>query len=161
VLNKGVWSHEDELSFPLLSESLGKGSFKKPEQFSEEGTVPIKISVVSLDSIFGDQSIDLLRMDIEGAEIEAIKGATKILQNPTIKVVLEWTPEIADRSESDELYDLMVGMGFDLYRITKQGCIKINSADQLHAQEALCRNGQRDIFCFRPHADPNFSPRVV
>lgn len=39
-----------------------------------------EISLVSLDEICGDKKIDMIKMDIEGFELQALKGAKKILK---------------------------------------------------------------------------------
>lgn len=71
-LNLGLWSKKDKLEFNTHGASssiffkLGKGKEI--------------INVISLDSL-GLDKIDLIKMDIEGAEIEALKGMKKTLKN--------------------------------------------------------------------------------
>ena len=45
---------------------------------SDEGEV--KVSVDAIDNFVGDSKIDLIKMDVEGAELKALEGAKKILK---------------------------------------------------------------------------------
>jgi hypothetical protein len=53
----------------------------------------IKIKTISIDEFCNEnniQKIDLIKLDIEGQELEAIKGSTKILKkNPQAKIIFE------------------------------------------------------------------------
>ena len=51
--------------------------------------------VVTLDSFFGSEKVDFIKMDIEGVELEAIEGAYQIIkqQSPTLAVCLYHKPE--------------------------------------------------------------------
>lgn len=77
LFNKGLWNIETTLYF---NSSLGSAS--KIEQNGEE-----KIETMKLDSII-DNKIDFIKLDIEGAEMEAIDGAFNIIikNKPTIAV---------------------------------------------------------------------------
>ena len=64
------------------------------------------IQIVSLDEVFENIEIDMLKIDIEGFELEALKGAEKILsaENPPILIV-ECTQETEHQDYSrEELY---------------------------------------------------------
>lgn len=66
----GLWSSAAQLSF----NSLGNGS----SMISEQGDSVI--DVISLDEVLDGRPITFLKMDIEGAELEALKGAQKTIR---------------------------------------------------------------------------------
>lgn len=66
----GLWSEKTELCF---IEEHGAGS-----RLGGMGT--IKVPVVSLDEVLGNEKVTFIKMDIEGAEMEALKGAQHIIQ---------------------------------------------------------------------------------
>jgi FkbM family methyltransferase len=68
VVNKGIWNKSESLSF---NSDLGSAS-----RIENEGT--LKIEVVSLDESL-DEKIDFIKLDIEGAEKNAILGAKRII----------------------------------------------------------------------------------
>ena len=66
----GLWSGKDELSF----NATGTGS----SSISRFGTV--KIQVTSLDEVLQGAPATFIKMDIEGAEMEALKGAENTIR---------------------------------------------------------------------------------
>lgn len=73
VLEKGLWKEEDQKGFER-DRQLGMAS-----QINENASITIDLD--TLDSIVSEHGEpDLVKMDIEGAEIEALKGAEKVLE---------------------------------------------------------------------------------
>lgn len=143
VYQTGLWSCDSELSFPLLGRGLGGASFKSPRQLASFPTVPVK--VVSLDSMFADKQVDFLRMDIEGAEIDVIKGASTILSGQRPTIIMEWIPGEGRAGEGAELFALLQEYGYRIYRITANGLAGIRHYDELNQQ--LASTDDRDILC--------------
>lgn len=80
LLNKGLWKKDDLLT--LSSKDYGSS-------FKEGGKD--KVEVVSIDSLMEKQKlkkIDFIKMDIEGAEIEAIIGAKNTLDKYSPKIAI-------------------------------------------------------------------------
>ena len=73
VFNYGVWSGMSELSF----ESAPNGEYGG-SRIAEKGNFVIK--TVALDEFLANKKIDIIKMDIEGAELEALKGAKNIIR---------------------------------------------------------------------------------
>lgn len=73
VFNLGIWSEESEISF----ESAPNGEYGG-SRISKQGTSVVK--TVALDKFLSDKKIDIIKMDIEGAELEALKGAKDIIK---------------------------------------------------------------------------------
>ncbi|MCM1217604.1 MAG: FkbM family methyltransferase [Lachnospiraceae bacterium] len=81
VFNIAVWDKQEKLSFE--ADRIGKvggkaikGSYNTTD-----------ISANALDNVIGDNRVDLITMDIEGAEIRALNGAKKIIN--------KWKPCLA------------------------------------------------------------------
>ncbi len=79
-INKAVWHKKDVLYFetPIKDNS----AFKASEINSVLGTDKDKIKVECnrIDELLGDNEITFIKMDIEGAELNALKGASKIIE---------------------------------------------------------------------------------
>jgi FkbM family methyltransferase len=76
IISQGLWSKNTTL--PLIS--MGSGSNLQPTS----GWDKQQVVVTTLDSALlslNVKNINLLTMDVEGAEIEALKGATSTLKN--------------------------------------------------------------------------------
>lgn len=85
LIKKGVWSENTTLKFMSAKD--------KPRSFlfDEAGEGIIEIPVVSIDSELKELKIgkvDFIKMDVEGAEIEAVKGAVRILANNKVDLAI-------------------------------------------------------------------------
>jgi FkbM family methyltransferase len=77
-------------------------------------TVPVKI----LDDVMLNIEPLLIKIDVEGFETNVIKGASKVLSNPTLLAVLMELNGSGQRYGFDEseLHHVMLGYGFKTYR---------------------------------------------
>lgn len=74
----GAWESEDVLRF---TEEKGAGN-----GISQEGT--LSISVNSLDNCLKNEKVDYIKMDIEGAELSALKGARETILREKPKLAI-------------------------------------------------------------------------
>jgi FkbM family methyltransferase len=95
-----VYSHRTDLDFFVRNSYPGNSSIGEcsPEQLAPWFDTSEKVSVhaVSLDDYFLDKQpkIDLLKVDVEGAEPSVFEGARNILRlNPDIQILCEWSPD--------------------------------------------------------------------
>ncbi|MCL1994633.1 MAG: FkbM family methyltransferase [Defluviitaleaceae bacterium] len=95
LVNKGLFSKDDTLFFA----ALGIGSSKIDE------TAKTKVHVVSLDSFFKDKLYQptFIKMDIEGAELEALKGVESIIRTEKPKLAICVYHKIEDIYEIPEI----------------------------------------------------------
>lgn len=85
AINKGLWSSVEELSF---YEGLGGSS-----RIDREGRTVV--SVTTLDQELNKSRVTFIKMDIEGAEIPALKGAEMIIRDvkPKLAISIYHRPE--------------------------------------------------------------------
>ena len=86
IIEKAVWNRKKLLKLHLR-ESIGKHSLVPTKRRRE----CVKVQADTLDHILfrvGIKKVDFLKMDVEGAEIEALEGAKRILE-VTNKIVIE------------------------------------------------------------------------
>lgn len=84
LLRKGAWSQEGTLSFS--SNDQGSRIISSGEQ---------SIETTSIDALAGDVAVTFIKMDVEGAELEALKGAEKTirLRKPRLAICVYHKPE--------------------------------------------------------------------
>jgi FkbM family methyltransferase len=93
LVNSAVSSKNGKVNFEIIKGSTEVGALKLYEKFENRGEIR-KISVTSITleklfNMFNLNKIDLLKMDVEGTELEILKSAESIL--PKIKkVVVEY-----------------------------------------------------------------------
>lgn len=85
VMKKGLWSSRKELKFA--------NSAPARSGICESGDTTIQ--TISLDEVLKDEHATFIKMDIEGAELEALKGAAKIIgrDKPRLAICVYHKPE--------------------------------------------------------------------
>jgi FkbM family methyltransferase len=89
VVPKGVWSRKDKLKLLISSRSSEGNSFGKDDFMGDKST---DVEVDSLDNILqelGINRINFIKMNIEGAEIEALKGMDETLRDNNVNLAIE------------------------------------------------------------------------
>jgi hypothetical protein len=85
------------------------------------------VSITTLDAAaesFGIERIDLLKIDVEGAEPFVLKGARKLLEQRRVECLfVEFIIEFMEGMGADvgAVYQSLVEMGYDFYAITPEG----------------------------------------
>lgn len=104
LIERAVWTSNDELlTFGGLGGDAGS-------LFSKENCIQVK-SVRLSDFLKTFDSIDLLKIDIEGAEIEVIKDCSNALFNVQ-KVFVEYHSFSDHKQELDVILNIMTNQGF-------------------------------------------------
>ena len=74
-----------------------------------------RVAVVPLDEIV-DGDADLVKIDVEGAELDALGGMTRLLHNPRLQLIVEWHPRLQEAAgyAADALPRFLLERGFAL-----------------------------------------------
>jgi len=104
ILNLAIWSKPGELWF--MPQGADSGSI-----VSSETSGAIRIEAVSLAEILSNGPVDLLKMDIEGAECDVIVGAESALANVQ-RIFVEYHSFIGKAQRLDELLATLRRAGF-------------------------------------------------
>jgi len=105
AVNKGIWSRSGALKM-----DLGRGFVSLSE--SRAGDDGQAVDVVSLDEALADKRVDFIKMDIEGAEIEAVKGARKILSGNDVNMAIASYHVVSGMMSSVQLERLLKEYGY-------------------------------------------------
>ncbi|MGG1877319.1 FkbM family methyltransferase [Paenibacillus cisolokensis] len=128
IINKAVYSENKQLEF-LNSERFHAYSsiHEKPSDDNLLDTyTSVVIDAVALDEELKDiNSIDLLKIDIEGGEYNAFLGMMKLIEQKKIKrITFEWnSPMLGERAQPFLLIlsDLLNRLGGRLYFLNSEG----------------------------------------
>ena len=124
LFNAAVASQSAKLR--LRSDGLNRGDNRiVPGQFSASGT--IEVEATPLDLAIPDLKLDLLKVDVQGFELEVLRGAERLLQaNAGLVILIEFWPYGLRMAGStpEELLDLMRNAGFSLFRLSHAGTWK-------------------------------------
>lgn len=117
----------------------------KPDDFDKE----IDIDAVSIDDhLNGNLKVDIIKMDIQGFEMQAVKGMAKTFQNnPQLKLISEFWPYGLRKAGSSltEYYNFFKDLGFHVYLLKENSLQQLN-ADAVKALEPLGEEHYFNIF---------------
>ena len=91
----------------------------------------VRIDIVALDDYFKPgQRVDLIKMDIQGYELHALRGTKRVLaDNPTAKLLLEFWPYGLAQAGANwlELIDTLRTKNMSVSQITNYGLVPFHS----------------------------------
>src|SRR5438105_928355 len=116
-IGKSVWSSsgrfKPEVLFPWgVPKAMSTGW--RPEVEKEE------YEAVSLDDFFPTEKIDFVKMDIEGAEAQALLGMKNLIdRNPDFKMILEchWSYLSMFNSSTDKIWEFLKERNLSIYKL--------------------------------------------
>jgi FkbM family methyltransferase len=111
----------------------------------------ISVKAVSLDSLAaakGWPDVSFIKIDVQGAELRVLNGATALLERCKPAMFVEVDPEaLAEQGASlDQLYGLIVGAGYDIGVLDNLGNhqpVQINDVLRMTAENG----GYIDVLC--------------
>jgi FkbM family methyltransferase len=97
LIEKGVWSSETTMELSVAKENSGMNSFVIDQG---AGTSKISVPLTQIDTLvreLGLPRVDFIKLDIEGAEREALKGGMETLRRFRPRLMLEMYHRPDDR----------------------------------------------------------------
>lgn len=114
ILNKGIWNSKGELS--LYKESNQRNSLV--EELLDNVENSEKIEVDSIDNIlkkFEIKQVDFVTMEINAAEIEALKGMGNVLSQDNVRIIAAGWYEYNGKPAWKEMKKILEKNGFTVY----------------------------------------------
>ena len=94
---------------------------------------PFPIEMVTLDDYFkSGERVDFIKMDDQGYELHALRGARRVVrENPHIKLLLELWPYGLKQAGADwkEIIELLRDLSMDLMFVTTKGVMPFDARD--------------------------------
>ena len=121
-------------------DNLGMSSFQQPENYSGRRE---KVKVISIDDWFktsGLTKINLIKLDIEGSELAALKGMRAVLEEQRPVLIVEINPETLLQFELKpvDIYNYLNQFNFEGFLISENGILEhLNSNEINHTINVL------------------------
>jgi FkbM family methyltransferase len=133
IWHRAAWSSTTTLAFHQRVHYAANSSVGSvgAEGLSELGDTEAQVDVQAApvdDLLAGSRQVDVLKVDVEGAEVHAFTGLARTLDaNPGLTVMFEWAPEqLAQVGDTPEaLVDLLAGYGFG-FRLLEDDLARID-----------------------------------
>jgi FkbM family methyltransferase len=126
----------------FLGETSGHNSLFGPVSPSSSASRTVTVPVVRLsDVIGGDEAVTLLKIDVEGAELNVLEGSKLIIErNPDIALIVEFGPSHLRRCgyRSQDWLSAFTDLGLSYRAINEQtGELQEWSLEQLEAADSV------------------------
>ena len=110
LINKGVYSANTTLNFEITADQTGSYIFEDKDETADKNIVSIE--TLKLDDYVTEA--DYIKMDIEGSELEALKGAAELLKRCKPKLAICIYHKLDHYTDIAE-YILSLNLGYKLY----------------------------------------------
>ena len=117
-----------------VTDILGHSSFFQPGQTTEPA-IEIEVDVLPIDDlVHPGERVDLVKIDVEGAELAVLDGMTRIIaENPHLAIIAEYGPTHLKRNQitSSQWFAAFESCGFQPFVIDELSgaCVRANLSD--------------------------------
>lgn len=115
--NLALSDSSGEISFNYVKSNPAYSGIQKRQYPGEEKVEEISVKTERLDSIISDSlKIDLIKIDVEGAEMQVLRGSEKLLKRDKPVVVFEHGLGAADHynTKPEEVHAFLLGQGLQV-----------------------------------------------
>jgi FkbM family methyltransferase len=117
-------------------------------------TAVLRVPVVPLDDLV-DGTADVVKLDVEGAELDVLEGMPRLLRARHAVLIAEWHPKLQRLAgyEPDALPRWLIERGFKLQAVSHVGVRALDAADVTALGKRLERHRKPvELVATRPHA---------
>jgi len=120
----GAASGTATLTFPVETLNSGGAYLLRDGTLPLTGNVKKSVPLVALDDVALRRPVRLIKMDVEGAEPQVIRGAARLLKEDRPIILSELHPTQLERASgigADEFLAELRGLGYRAYRLDDSG----------------------------------------
>lgn len=103
--------------------STGASYYKEnTEHFSDDNLVVLELITTTLDELFPTETFELIKMDVQGAEVDIIAGGKKLLSRASevlLEVPMEGVEYNTGAPSRRAYFEVMKDLGFLNYRVVE------------------------------------------
>lgn len=98
-----------QVSFYINTRQSGYSSLGKPDHASQDAITEITVPIKRLDDLVTSDNVDVIKIDVEGAELGVLRGSWNLLSSSRPVIMFESGPEMDDslKYTKKELYEFL------------------------------------------------------
>jgi FkbM family methyltransferase len=129
VLNKAISNKSGSYPFFVHKKAISRSTLLPEEHEKLNEYNKIYVDVICLDNFIVEkkiQNIDLIKIDTEGHELEALIGMTNILNRDRPEIICEILP-VDDKGREEkriQIMDILIENNYNWYWISSKGLVK-------------------------------------
>jgi len=140
VSEKAVASQEGQVSFQIHKEASMSAIINPDEEkvTNHKIQTTITVSTICLDKFFSrpTEKIDIIKMDVEGVEVEVLKGAFNLLREPADEApiwIFEYNPAAANEHGRNpyRILEILWDNKYQIYEVDKISLSKWNQKPRI------------------------------
>jgi FkbM family methyltransferase len=88
-----------------------------PSSIYAQVTGAVPVTVAPVDDLVAETNVRLVKIDVEGAELDALAGMSRIISTPGIRLIVEWHPALQQAAghSPEALPEFLLARGFTLH----------------------------------------------
>lgn len=125
-VHAAVCDNPGDITFFTTNSNVSGGLFPHPVKSDGVEWEEITVPGITLDDYFKETVPDFIKMDVEGGELRALKGARRILDEKATTLFVEVHSWADPQGQNDqyEVYEFMEGLGYGMTRIEGRSLFK-------------------------------------
>jgi len=110
-------AQECEAPFFINTKRTGYSTMFRPAHTPESDLTEIKVNVKRLDDLVSGDDVDAIKMDVEGAELEVLRGSINLLQRNRPLIMFESGLSISNElnHKKEALWQLMADLSYSVH----------------------------------------------
>lgn len=106
-----------EVSFFVNRKQSGYSSLSKPANNADTDIFEIKVPIKTLDTLIASNDVDVIKIDVEGAELSVLRGGLNLLNKCRPTIMFESAPPADDGGgdTKEALYDFLLSNDYSLF----------------------------------------------
>lgn len=120
LFNYALSSEDGAASFFVDERDMGlSGLSERREWLGDDPLTKVEATLRTLDGVVGDIRIDFIKIDVEGAEFDVLRGAARILERWRPRVLFEFGLGGAEYFgvDADRMFRFFDALGYDLFAL--------------------------------------------
>lgn len=142
LLPYALSNQENEADFTISKNSWNQGTFSlnnNNNQGADKQRVVIKVAD-NLPEIQNLNSLDLIKIDVEGFEFNVLLGLKQTLQKHKPRIIFEYDSNywINNGQNIADCWFFLKSLDYTMYQITPVGCELLNSSENVEGGNVFC-----------------------